>query len=164
MRTVLAAATAFMLGATVWFTITPDTVLHSQTPSPTATATQAPPTPVATEACGVTASRTTPPQRLNLSVDGSRSVQLPDGTYIINALDNQTVLFVCHVPTNSSIRFDYRTGCELSRSVGSPGGAAVLDQIAAGGAGTCPPATTTPSRPSPRPPTTGDGGLALKDR
>jgi hypothetical protein len=175
-RTVILGAMALTLAGVIMMFTTPADVLHSQTPSPTPsptatetpqatqtpaptpTATQTlPPTPVIVQACGISATRTTPPQRLSLNQAGSRSVQLPDGTYIINVLENDTVLFVCDVPTNSSIRFDYRVGCELSRSVGSVGGAAVLNQIASGGAGPC---STAPSPgPSTRPPATGDGGL-----
>jgi hypothetical protein len=93
---------------------------------------------------------------LNLNASGTRSARLPAGAYIINALDNDRILFICHVPTNSSIRFDYARGCELSRNVGSADGAAVLDEIASGGDGRCP----TPLPPSTRPPSTGDAGLA----
>jgi hypothetical protein len=183
-RTRLLAAMALTLAGVVTLFTSPADVLHSQTPSPTqsATATQAatatpatqatqtpsptptatqtlPPTPVSTQACGLSATRTTPPQRLNLNQAGSRSVQLPDGTYIINTQDSDMVLFVCHVPTNSSIRFDYRVGCELSRTASSAGGTSVLNQIASGGVGACSP--TSPQAPSPRPPRTGDGGLLV---
>src|SRR5215216_255849 len=124
LQTIWTGGFALVLGLAVWLVGVGGESLHSQSPEPT-------PAP----SCGIAATRTTPGQiPLNLNADGSRSVLLPAGSYIINAVEGDTVLFVCHVQANSSIRFDYRLGCELSRNVTSPLGTAVLNEIAAGGA------------------------------
>jgi hypothetical protein len=64
-------------------------------------------------------------------------------------------LVVCHVESGSVVRFDFRTGRESSRQVGSPDGALVLDAIVA---------SYRLTSPRMAPPATGDAGLASAAR